>query len=252
MNHSAGAKGDPWGVIPSISDDGVVLPTDQGARRYGMVRSSGSPKSRARPTSIEAIEKAALEVFAERGFEKTPVEDIAVAAGISRRTFFRYFASKNDILFGDFGSILRNLEQWLSSVPDDRPMFEVIADAVLRFNRVHSDGAVAHRERMELILHTPALRANAALRDAEWLAVLARYAARRMAVPPDDLGPQLAAHVSLGAANAAYEHWLRDEASDLAELVHRAFSMAQALPDLELTTTRTRRSGRRSRPETLA
>ena len=41
-------------------------------------------------TSIEAIEKVALEVFAARGFEDTPVEDIAAAAGISRRTFFRY------------------------------------------------------------------------------------------------------------------------------------------------------------------
>ena len=46
-------------------------------------------------------------------------------------------------------------------------MFDVIADATMRFNRVHSDGAAAHRERMELILHTPALRANAALRNAE-------------------------------------------------------------------------------------
>jgi mycofactocin system transcriptional regulator len=162
------------------------------------------------------------------------MEDIAAAAGISRRTLFRYFGSKNDILFGNFESLLHDLDQWLSSVPDDLPMFEVIADAVMRFNRVHSDGPVAHRERMELILHTPALRANAALRNAEWVAVLARYAARRMAAAPDDLGPQLAGQVSLGAANAAYEQWLRDESSDLAEVVHRAFRMVEALPELEV------------------
>ena len=109
------------------------------------------------------------------------------------------------------------------------------ADATMRFNRVHSDGPAAHRERMELILHTPALRANAALRNAEWLAVVARYAARRMDASPDDLGPQLAGHVALGAASAAYEQWLRDDASDLDGLVHRAFSMVQALPDLAVT-----------------
>jgi mycofactocin system transcriptional regulator len=191
--------------------------------------------SRPKPQSIEAIEKVALELFRERGFEETPVEDIAAAAGISRRTFFRYFGSKNDILFGNFELLLDDLEQWLSSAPDDQPMFAVIAEATMRFNRVHSDGTVAHRERMELIMHTPALRANAALRNAEWLAVVARYAARRMATPADELGPQLAGHIALGAASAAYEQWLRDESSDLAELVHRAFTMAQTL-ELEAST----------------
>jgi len=188
--------------------------------------------TRPKPQSIEAIEKVALELFRERGFEETPVEDIAAAAGISRRTFFRYFGSKNDILFGNFDVLLHDLESWLVSVPDDRPMFDVIADATMRFNRVHSDGPVAHRERMDLILHTPALRANAALRNAEWLAVVARYAARRLDAPPDSLGPQLAGHIALGAANAAYEQWLRDETSDLDELVHRAFRLAPMLPEL--------------------
>jgi mycofactocin system transcriptional regulator len=193
------------------------------------------PPARPRPQSIEAIEKVALELFRERGFEETPVEDIASAAGISRRTFFRYFGSKNDILFGNFDLLLRELEEWLASAPDDRPMFEVIAEATMRFNRVHTDGSVAHRERMELILHTPALRANAALRNAEWQAVVARYAARRMAQPADDLGPQLAGYIALGAASAAYEQWLRDESSDLADLVERAFTMARTL-ELEVTT----------------
>jgi len=50
--------------------------------------------------------------------------------------------------------------------------------------------------------------------------------------PPDSLGPQLAGHIALGAANAAYEQWLRDDTSDLDELVHRAFSLAPLLPEL--------------------
>ena len=191
-----------------------------------------SSTTRPKPQSIEAIEKAALELFRERGFEETPVEDIAAAAGISRRTFFRYFGSKSDILFGNFDLLLRDLDEWLASAPDDEPMFDVIADATLRFNRVHSDGTAAHRERMELILHTPALRANHALRNAEWLAVVARYAARRMDAAPHDLGPQLAGHVALGAASAAYEQWLRDESSNLEELVHCAFRMLPTLPDM--------------------
>ncbi|HKY67315.1 MAG TPA: TetR family transcriptional regulator [Acidimicrobiales bacterium] len=196
-------------------------------------------------TSIEAVEKAALELLAVQGFDDTSAEEIAAAAGISRRTFFRYFGTKNNIPFGNYSALLRELEDWLSSQPDDRPMFEVIVDAVVRFNRVHTDGPVAHRERMELIMHTPALRANAALVNAEWQGVLARYAALRMGEPPEALGPQLVAHVSLGAASAAYEQWLRDESSDLVEIMQRAFEMAQALPDLEAGKAPSRRRKRR-------
>jgi TetR/AcrR family transcriptional regulator, regulator of mycofactocin system len=192
-------------------------------------------------TSIEAIEKVALEVFAARGFEDTPVEDIAAAAGISRRTFFRYFGSKNDIPFGDYATLLRDLEQWLMSAPADRPMFEVIAEAVQKFNRMHTDGPIAHRERMELIMHTPALRANAAIRHADWLAVMARYASRRLSLPPEDLGPQLAAQISLGASSAAYELWLGDESSDLMDLIQRAFSMVRMLPESEVPGVRASR-----------
>src|SRR3546814_20782954 len=166
-----------------------------------------------RMTTVEAIEKAALELLAERGFADTSVEDIAAAAGISRRTFFRYFDSKNDIPFGNFAAFLRQLEGWLGAQPDDRPMLDVIFDAVVRFNRVHTDGPVAHRERMALLMHTPALRASAALHNAEWQAVLARYADRRMGPAEQELGPQVVAHLPVGAAGASYEPWPRYESA---------------------------------------
>ncbi len=195
-----------------------------------MTQSNGSPNG-PYASSRAAVEKVALELFAERGFDDTPVEDIAAAAGISRRTFFRYFPTKSDVLFGEFGMLLDALGEWFADRADDAPMFEVIAEATMRFNRVHTDGPVAHRARMELILHTPALRANASLRHGEWLAVIAGYAARRMGEPVRSLGPQLAAHLSIGAANAAYDQWLADPDSDLGELVRRAFSMIELLPE---------------------
>lgn len=192
-------------------------------------------------SSRAAVEKVALELFAERGFDDTPVEDIAAAAGISRRTFFRYFPTKSDVLFSEFDTLLDGLHQWFDETSDDRPMFEVIAEATMRFNRVHTDGPVAHRERMKLILHTPALRANAALRHAEWLGVIARFAARRMGVAEDSLEAQLAGHLSIGAANAAYDQWLRDESSDLTALVDRAFAMIETLPDAGAAKARSRK-----------
>lgn len=182
-------------------------------------------------TTVEAIEDAALKVFAERGFEEPTVEEIAAAAGISRRTFFRYFPTKADIPWGNFDALLRTMDHWFASAPDDRPMFEVIAEGIVRFNRVHSEGAAAHRERMTLIMRTPALVANAALRHADWSAVFARYAGRRLDQPPEALAPQLVAHIALGASSAAYSEWLSDEESDLVELIHRAFTMVHFEPE---------------------
>jgi mycofactocin system transcriptional regulator len=173
-------------------------------------------------TSVQAIETAALELIAVQGFEGTTVEEIASAAGISRRTFFRYFESKNDVLYGDFAGMLASLEKFLAAEPTDRPIFEVIADAVVRFHRAHSDGAVEHRQRMELILRAPALRADAALRQAEWAAVLARYAAGRLGTSAHTLRPRLVAHLALGASNAAYEQWLDEDGADIIALIHEA------------------------------
>src|SRR3546814_6733230 len=101
-------------------------------------------------TTVKELDKAVRERRAERGLADTSVEYSAAAAGICRRMFFRYFDSKNDIPFGNFAAFLRQLEGWLGAQPDDRPMLDVIFDAVVRFNRVHTDGPVAHRERMEI------------------------------------------------------------------------------------------------------
>ena len=57
--------------------------------------------------------------------------------------------------------------------------------------------------------------------------------AGRMGAAPDDLGPQLIGHLALGAANAAYEEWLRDESNDLAEVIHRVFAMTRSMADAD-------------------
>ena len=104
--------------------------------------------------------------------------------------------------------------------------------------RDSSEGVAAHRERMTLIMRTPALVANAALRHADWSAVIAGYAARRLEEPPESLAPQLVAHIALGASSAAYSEWLRDEHSDLVELINRAFAMVQFEPEPPKATKR--------------
>jgi mycofactocin system transcriptional regulator len=186
----------------------------------GVMTEPAVPRAgRRRITSRAEVEHVALELFSSRGFERTTIDDIAEAAGIGRRTFFRYFPSKNDIAWGDFDGQLDKMRKRLAEYPADRPLLAVISDALVDFNRIAPEEASWHRRRMELILATPALQAHSALRYADWRQVLADFVAERLEVPPDSLAPQTIAYATLGVALAAYEQWLRSPDADLGELL---------------------------------
>jgi mycofactocin system transcriptional regulator len=187
-----------------------------------LVESPRGRTGRPQATTRRDLEVAALDLFAREGFDPVSVADIAAAAGISRRTFFRYYGSKNDVVWGDFERLLGDMEAGLAGVTEG-PLLTSIADAVIRFNALPPEAMPAHRLRMALILHTPALQAHSALRYADWRAVIARYAARRLDRPVEALLPQLVAHVSLAAAVTAHEQWLADVDADLAGLLREAF-----------------------------
>lgn len=173
-------------------------------------------------TTRAELEQVALELFAQRGFEATTVDDIATAAGIGRRTFFRYYASKNDVVWGEFEEGLSALRTRLSGTDPQRPLLEALCEAVLAFNRLDPDHARWHRDRMALVLTVPALQAHSTLRYAAWRAVVAEFAADRLGQAPSALLPQLVAHLCLGAALTAYEQWLSAPDADLQELLAAA------------------------------
>ena len=198
----------------------------------GSIRAEHERAGRPPVTSRAELELVALDLFERGGFEHTTVADIAAAAGISRRTFFRYYASKNDVVWGDFDGMLRRMAQWLADAPDDRPLLETVTDAVVRFNDLPPAAVPAHRRRMSLILHVPALQAHSTLRYADWRGVVARYAARRLGLDTAELVPQLVGHVALGAAVAAYEQWLADESTDLGSLLGIALGALDLRPAL--------------------
>ena len=176
-------------------------------------------------TSRAELEQIALDLFIRNGFTETTLDDIAAAAGIARRTFFGYYSSKNDVVWGDFDALLRGMEDWLATDhPDDRPLLEALTEAVVRFNDLPPEAVPAHRQRMSLILHTPALQAHSTLRYADWRSVVARFAARRLDQPVDALLPRLVGYLALGAALTAYEQWLADEDADLPTLLLTAFA----------------------------
>jgi len=195
---------------------------------------AGQP-GRRRVTSQAELEHVAFELFQANGFEQTTVEDIAAAAGIGRRTFFRYFPSKNDVPWGMFDQELERMRARLKACPGDVQLMDAIRAALVDFNRVEPSQITRHRRRMELILRVPALLAHSTLRFAAWRDVIAEFVAERSGQQPDSLAPQAIAHAVLGVAIAAYEQWLDDEDAELGVLLDSAMRQLGAAFTSSLT-----------------
>src|ERR1700719_405028 len=106
-------------------------------------------------TSRSELERVAYFLFDKHGFDETSIDDITAAAGIARRTFFRYYPSKFDLVWGDFDGELDRLRQWFGAAPPETPMMEAIHQAVLEFNRLPPGQETAHRRRRRLLAPAP-------------------------------------------------------------------------------------------------
>lgn len=183
---------------------------------------------RRRSTTPDHITDVAIELFTARGFAEVSVDDVAQAAGISRRTLFRYYASKNAILWGEFDSHLAHLRELLDTVGPGVPLGEALRAALLAFNTFDDSETVQHRQRMRVILQTAELQAYSMTMYAGWREVIAEFVARRSGAKTTDLAPQTVAWTLLGVALSAYEHWLGDESVPLPVALGNAFDVVGA------------------------
>ena len=186
---------------------------------------------RRRSTTPEHITDVALELFTAQGFAEVSVDDVAQAAGIARRTLFRYYASKSAILWGDFDTHLAHLQELLDEVDRVDPkvrMGEALRGALLAFNTFDECERVRHRQRMRVILETAELQAYSMTMYAGWREVMAGFVAHRLSVKTTDPLPQTVAWTMLAVALSAYEHWLSDESVTLPEALGSAFDVVGA------------------------
>jgi mycofactocin system transcriptional regulator len=188
----------------------------------------GSRVGRRRSTTPHHITDVALGLFADRGFAEVSVDDVARAAGIARRTLFRYYASKNAIPWGDFDTHLQHLRALLDDVDPGVPLGEALRAALLAFNTFDDSETVRHRQRMRVILQTAELQAYSMTMYAGWREVIAEFVARRTGVGTYDLLPQTVAWMMLGVALSAYEHWLNDESVSLPQALGDAFDVVRS------------------------
>jgi AcrR family transcriptional regulator len=184
-------------------------------------------RERKKRKTREAIQREAMRLFQERGYDRTTVEDIAEAAEISPSTFFNYFPSKEDVVLYDrYDPILIRL--LAEGPPGELP------SAALRRGLAGLSGAF--REDREVILararvglEVPALRARLWEEVERAQGILCQVLAARAGRDPDDFQLKVVAMTVVTAALVAMFEWVRDDGrGDFAELVGRALDVVDA------------------------
>ena len=180
-----------------------------------------SLRDRRKRRTAEAIVAGALELFEERGFDRTTIDQIAAAADISRRTFFRYFADKEELFFAEDERLLEVVEATLDAAPAGEPVLE-LARRATRALAAHSVADPERRlARERLIAATPALQARRLAKNLRWeQAITARLRELGSGEQEALLVPKLA----MACFQTAYERWVRDPGRDLPGLVDESFA----------------------------
>ncbi len=184
----------------------------------------------------DELTESALQLLALKGFDAVTIDEIVTTAGVSRRTFFRYFASKEDVVVQFLADMGAGMRADLAERPGDEPPSVALLHAV----RVPLATCAAHSDRalrvVQLILRTPALLARFLERQAQWRGDLTEELAGRLGLDPGrDLHPGLAAGMALTAFDAVLQRWSNsDGAEDPAALLDQAFAViAPALDSVE-------------------
>ena len=204
---------------------------------------------RGRPpvTSRRELEVIALRLFTEHGFDETTIDHIAAAAGVSRRTFFRYFNSKAGVLWAEFDHEVDTIRTALAGMPDDMPMMDAIRNAVVAANHYRAEDVPELRTRMNLIGAVPDLHASAAVHYDAWERAISDFVAMRIRQPAETLYPLAVGRATLAACRAAYDRWVVRADADLTvylDAALRALAAGFAPEMLRRPSTRLSRAAR--------
>jgi len=182
-------------------------------------------RERKKEKTREALVRAALRLFAKRGFDHVTVEDIATACDVSPRTFFRYFASKEDALFSESDAHKQQLLVSLSEQSADLSPLDALHAAMQELATAYVDDRDALRQRHRIVRATESLRTRAAERQQRWESDLVEQLRGSPAAATwRDLDLRLMVAATTAALRVAVEEWIEhDEAGDLTHIFDDVF-----------------------------
>jgi AcrR family transcriptional regulator len=216
------------------------------------VLNPATPTLQARKQQLvrDAIWDAAVDLFIQKGFDETTVDDIAEAAGVSRRSFFRYFSSKNDLMAHSVVSYATALNETIRAWPRDYSPTEVFRETVRKIAQ-QSPGPRTRRI-MEIAAKYPAAREAQLSRLAELQDRVAEVYGQRCATAgPDDPAPHLLAALTLATLSTSFRSWFHSNGADISATVDNVLGqLTRLVCDLDRSTSspkpgKTRASNRR-------
>ena len=172
------------------------------------------------PNARGRLERAALELFIERGFDQVTVAEIATRAGLTERTFFRHFADKPEVLFWGQGAFQELIVSTVASAPDSLAPIDAVAGAL------QAAGAVLQERRESARQRQTVIDANAELQARELIKLASLAAAIADALRHRGLGEptaSLTAEAGIAVFKIAFERWISQPGqADLPQLIRES------------------------------
>jgi AcrR family transcriptional regulator len=181
----------------------------------------------ARQAMRAQVSDMAFDLFVERGYEETTVEDICAVAGISRSTFFRYFPTKEDVLMAEAANSAERALTALRERPAGESPWTSLRCAMVPAIAHYDSGSDRGLKLIRLVRATPVLATHQRQdKVPTWLALLGPELARRLGVDPDDATdprPMALVAGALGCLDAALLAWAAGDGKEpLTEILDRA------------------------------
>lgn len=190
---------------------------------------TGSAGEQERAPIRDLLVSAAFELFAEHGYDGTTIDDIVRQAGVGRRSFFRYFPTKEEVVFPDHESALANMVGYLEEGAQDPDPIGRVCGAARLVMRMYAENAEFSVRRYMLTRKVPALKAHETAVVRRYERALAAYLERRLAALPDG---GVRAHTVAASVVAAHNYglrtWLRSGAcGDVAAGIDQALNLVR-------------------------
>jgi AcrR family transcriptional regulator len=205
------------------------------AGRGTQERAAGSRAAAQRLKMRRELAAAAMELFATKGYEATTVDEIAAAAGVARRTFFRHFRSKEEAIFPDHDDTLVRAEAVLNAAPAHEHPLDTVCRGIKEVMRMYAARPEISVARYRLTREVPTLREAEIASVARYERLFTRYLlghfdehAHHDAANDDPLLAEVAASAVVTAHNHVLRRWLRaDGQGDVEEQLDHAFAIVR-------------------------